>query len=134
MGPNEKILRDAYARYGTGSFEAVLDLFAENVVWRSAGASNRLSFAGERHGIAGIRDYFAAQRQDWTLLEHTLLDVITENDRRFVARVHVEARHNNTGARVRVEKVDFITMKDGKFTSYEERMDTAPIERAARAR
>lgn len=134
MGPNEKILRDAYARYGTGAIEAILDMFADNIVWKSSGAPNRLSFAGEYHGIAGIRDYFAAQREEWTLIEHQLLDLIADGDHRFVARVLVEARHNNTAARVRLEKIDLLTMEDGKCTSYEERMDTAPIERAARAR
>ena len=97
MGPNEKILRDAYARYGTGVIEAILDMFADNIVWKSSGAPNRLSFAGEYRGIAGIRDYFAAQREEWTLIEHKLLDVIADGDHRFVARVLVEAKGGDGG-------------------------------------
>ena len=134
MGPNEKALRDAYESYAVGGIEAVLNIFADNVVWKSPGSPNRLAFAGERHGLDGIRSYFAARNSEWTLTNHKLLDLIAEDDRRFVVRVHTEVVNNNTGAHVSLEKIDLITMENGKCISYEEKMDTAPIERAARAR
>ena len=47
-------------------------------------------------------------------------------------RIDVTAQNRITGKTVRFEKVDFVTMQDGKITTYSEIFDTAPLIRAAR--
>lgn len=128
MGPNEQALRAAYARYTNGDLETVIDAFADDCVWTASGDRSRLPFAGEWRGHAGIRGYFAA-RADWTIREHNVTEIIGQNDSRFAVKVAVDALHKN-GARVRLDKVDLVTMANGKCTSYTETFDSALLERA----
>ncbi len=129
MGPNEKVLRDAYDRYSAG--EINYDLLAADIVWRSSGDRTRIASAGEWRGQAGVRDYFTALRNNWAIREHNVVDVIAQDDSRFAIRVAVHATHKQTHKTVVLEKVDLVTMKNGKCIAYAETLDTAPLERAS---
>jgi ketosteroid isomerase-like protein len=132
MGSNEAILRDAYARYSDGEFDSVTAIFADDIVWSSPGAPNRLPTAGVWHGLSGVRKFFAATLSEWSFREFNVVEIIVQDDRRFAIRVAVEVQNNRNGARVRFEKVDLVTMKNGNCTHYAEILDTAPLERASR--
>ena len=132
MGPNETIVRDAYARYSRGDFASKLAIFADDVVWRSAGAANRLDTAGERRGFDGVRDYFAALFADWDIRTFVLRDLLVQDDRRFVAQIIVTLRCRRGGAQVTLDKVDWLTMENGKCTSFSEVFDAGCLERALR--
>lgn len=132
MGPNETILRDACARCAKGDFQGVPALFAKDVRWRSPGNANRLETAGERHGPEGALAYMTASAVYWQVLSLEVLEIIGRDDTRFALRIIVEVKSNVTEKQVRVEKVDFVTMKDGQVTDYAEVLDTAPLVRAAR--
>ncbi|MEQ1867838.1 MAG: nuclear transport factor 2 family protein [Alphaproteobacteria bacterium] len=134
MGRNEQIVRDAYARCRSGDFEAKWDIVADDVTWTSSGASNRIATAGEWRGANGVYAYFTALFHEWQILAFDVVEMIGHDDRRFFARVALELCHNGTGARVKMEKVDALTMEDGKCTSFSETFDAAPVERAARVR
>jgi ketosteroid isomerase-like protein len=130
MGPNEKILRDAYAGYVRG--ESAVWAFAESIVWTSVGAPNRIETAGEWHGLDGVRQYFAAMADSWTLSDFTIEEIVGKDDCRFAVRIRVNAKSNSTEKSVRFEKIDFVTMERGKITNYSEIYDTAPLIRASR--
>lgn len=130
MGPNEKTLRAAYAAYVRG--EPEIAVFADDIVWRSVGAPNRMETAGEWRGTEGVLQYYAALGASWTLSGFTVEEVVTQDDRRFAVRINVTAQNQVTGKAVRFDKVDFVTMESGKITSYSEIFDTAPMIRAAR--
>ena len=132
MGPNETILRDAYAAYEAGDVDAVISLFAEGIAWSSPGAANRIGTAGRRTGRDEVLAYFAAMAREWTMLKHRIVEVIARDDTRFCVCVAVEWHNNSTGKFVRADKVDLLSMNDGMLTSYAEILDTAPFERAAR--
>ena len=132
MGPNEIALRNAYAAYEAGDVDAVISLFAEDIAWSSPGAANRIVTAGRRNGRDEVLAYFSVMAREWTMHKHKLVEVIAQDDSRFCVRVAVEWQHNSTGKHVRVERVDFLSMKGGTLTSYSEMLDTAPFERAAR--
>jgi ketosteroid isomerase-like protein len=130
MGPNERTLRDAYAGYVRG--ESAIWAFADSIAWTSVGAPNRIETAGEWHGLDGVRQYFAAMAAHWTLRDFAVEEIVGKDDRRFAVRIRVSAQSNATGKSVRFEKIDFVTMEDGKITNYAEIYDTAPLIRAAR--
>ena len=132
MGPNEKILRDAYSRYSRGDFVSKLPIFADDIVWRSVGAPNRIATAGERHGFDGVRDYFAALLGDWDICEFALCDLIVQHDRRFAARIVVTLRRKDGSPKVTLDKVDLLTMENGRCVSFAEFFDAGRLERAAR--
>ena len=133
MGPNEAIVRDAYGHYSRGDFVSKLPIFADAIVWRSAGAPNRLTTAGERRGFDGVRDYFAALFEGWDIRAFSLSDLIVQDDRRFAARVSVTLRRKDGKAQVTLDKVDLLTMENGKCTSFSEVFDAGRLERAARS-
>jgi ketosteroid isomerase-like protein len=134
MGQNESIIRDAYAHFAKGEFTAKLDIFADDITWRSSGAPNRVATAGEWRGMKGVCAYFAELFREWQILAFDVVEVIGHDDRRFVARITLELQNNVTGSHVRLEKVDFLTMENGRCTSFAEIFDAAPVERAARFR
>jgi ketosteroid isomerase-like protein len=133
MGPNEKILRKAYADYANGDVESLMQIFDENVVMKSVGAPNRLDHAGEWHGLEGVRGFLTAIKTTWTFQKIEMLEMIVKDDTRFVVRSAVTGTSLRIGGRAAsVERVDLVTMKDGKCMSYSEVFDTSPLERASR--
>lgn len=132
MGPNEKVLRDAYAHYARGAFDKLFAVFADDVVMKSVGALNRIDHAGEWHGMDGVHGFLAAIAENWTFEKVEMLEMIAQNDTRFVVRTAVTGVSTRTGGRASVERVDFVTMHNGKCKSYAEIFDTSPLERATR--
>jgi ketosteroid isomerase-like protein len=131
MGPNEAILRELYERYGGGDVEHLFTKLSDDVVWKSAGNPQILSTAGVRRGTAALRDHLATLRAEWEIQKHDVLEIIAQSDTRFALRIGVAAVHNRTKGRVELEKVDLVSMKDGRVAAYEEIFDTAMLERAA---
>jgi ketosteroid isomerase-like protein len=132
MGPNEKALRKAYADYAGGDVESIFTLFTDDVVFKSVGAPNRIDHAGEWRGLDGVREFLLAIAKNWTFQKIEMLEMIAKDDTRFVVRTAVTGTNRLTGGRASVERVDFVTMKNGKCTSYAETFDTSPLERASR--
>ncbi|MEQ1864755.1 MAG: nuclear transport factor 2 family protein, partial [Micropepsaceae bacterium] len=103
------------------------------VVMKSVGAPSRLDHAGEWHGLDGVRGFLAAILANWTFQKIEMLEMIVKDDTRFVVRTAVTGKSLRVGGRVAsVERVDLVTMKNGKCTSYAEIFDTSPLERASR--
>lgn len=131
MGPNEKVLRDAYDRFSQGDMEHLYTILSDDVVWSTPGDRRLLRFPGEWRAKTGVREYFKLSRTDWDVTEHRPVEVLCHEDRRFAVRVSVRAVNKRTHAPIAIEKIDLVTMKDGKCTSYSETFDTAPLEHAA---
>jgi ketosteroid isomerase-like protein len=133
MGPNEKILRKAYADYAKRDIDSLMAMFADDVVMKSVGAPNRLDHSGEWHGHEGVRGFLTAIATNWAFPKVEMLEMIAQDDTRFVVRTAVTGMSRQTGGRTAsVERVDFVTMKNGKCLSYLEIFDTSPLERASR--
>jgi ketosteroid isomerase-like protein len=132
MGQNEKKLREIYQLYASGDLESVISMLANDVVMRSLGAPNRLDHSGEWHGHDGARAHIQALAEHWEFARLELLEMFHEDDRCFVVRTAVSGVNRLTGAKMNVERVDLVTMKDGKCASCLEVYDTAPLERASR--
>lgn len=132
MGPNEKKLRDGYERYSVGDSSFIAGLFDENIVWVSVGAPNRIEIAGEWRGLSGVDEYYAALAEHWSVSNFVVEEMIAQEDRRFAVRIDVVVHSKATGKRVRFEKTDLVTMKNGKILDYKEIYDTAPLVRATR--
>jgi ketosteroid isomerase-like protein len=134
VGPNEKLLRDACAHSERGEFHQVVTLFSPTIRWRSPGKPNRLETAGDWESIDEVHAYAAISQRHWTMEAIRVHEIIAHDDTRFAVQSTVDVRHNMTDKVARVEKVDLVTMKDGKICDFAEFLDTAVLERAARPR
>jgi ketosteroid isomerase-like protein len=131
MGNNEAVLREIYRRFSAGDAEYLYSVLSDDVVWSSSGNRDVIAFAGEWHGVSGVRDCLTTSRRDWDVQKHEPLEFFSAgNDRRFAVRVAIEAVNYRTKGRVRLEKVDLVTMENGKCTNYAEIFDSALAERA----
>lgn len=134
MGTNEKILRNAYGRFAAGDMEHLYTVLSDKIVWKVAGNRDTVPFAGEWTGKEGVQKYFTISRSEWDVREHQPLEFFsTGNDTRFAVRMAIDVVHRKNGGRFRTEKVDLVTMKDGKVVEYSELFDTAITERTAKA-
>ena len=131
MGPNETALREGYRRFSSGDEKSVFDYLADGVVWLSSGSPGHVLTAGERRGADGVRDYFEARNKEWSIDRFDVRRIMGEGDENFAVHVTCSGRHKRTAGRVLFDKVDLVTMKDGKITRFVEIMDTALLERCA---
>jgi ketosteroid isomerase-like protein len=134
MGPNEKLLREACAHCERQEYHHIFLLFSPTIKLRSPGRPHRLETAGERQGISEIHAHAAISQRHWETLAIRIHEFIAHQDTRFAIHSTIDVRSNMTGKVARVEKVDLVTMKDGKICDFAEFLDTAVLERAARPR
>lgn len=128
--PSQAAVRELYDRYIAGDMQTVLASMADDVRWGSCGIPGTGLNPGESRGIQGVRDYFAALQSAWVIERYEVLEIIGDQER-FAVHCLVRARHKSTGRLVECEKVDLLTVRDGRIQTFQEIVDTAPIERAA---
>jgi ketosteroid isomerase-like protein len=113
MGATENAarVRDGYAAFNRGDVDALIELFAEDIVWHFPGTSK---IAGEHIGrdacLAMLGAYGAASGGT---LQANLIDVMASDDR-------VAGLANDTASRdgrtLNVDAVVIFTLRDGKVT------------------
>lgn len=132
VGQNERILREVYARFPEIGPEAVIAILADDVVWRSSGAVNRLDTAGVWHGRAGAIEFFAKASLDWKIQSFDLQEFYAAGGGHFAVHLLIALESSATAKVVRADVIHLVTMENGKITRYVEIFDTAPAERATR--
>jgi uncharacterized protein len=111
--PNEDLLRRGYAAFGAGDIQAVMSLFADDIIWHSGGV-NQLT--GDYHGHDQVISYFGK------LMELTggtfRLDVhdILANDQHGTVLVTAHAEHH--GKTLDSREVNIFHLANGKATEF----------------
>lgn len=122
------LVQEVYRRYGQGDLDFVFSMLADDVRWCSSGSPDTIPTAAERRGRDGVRKYFEALRADWTVERHDPQAFFSHDDR-VAVHTHVVARHNRTGQRLEFDKVDLVTVRNGRIQEFQEIFDSAPLER-----
>ena len=56
---NTKVVQEAYAAFGRGDVQGILDRLDEGIVWRGVyGAGSHVPMSGERKGKAAVTEFF----------------------------------------------------------------------------
>src|SRR5688500_9568958 len=56
---NTKIVQDAYAAFGRGDIQALLSVFADDIVWNGVyGTGPHVPTSGERRGKGAVAEFF----------------------------------------------------------------------------
>jgi uncharacterized protein len=125
------LVQETYRRYSAGDMDYVFSVLADDVEWRSSGKREIMPTATPRRGRDGVRDFFATLWSDWIIERHDPQEFIGTGER-IAVRLRVIARHKSTAQILVLDKVDLLTVRNGRIQSFHEIFDTAPIERCLR--
>jgi ketosteroid isomerase-like protein len=119
---NVDIIRGGYAAFATGDIPAVLALFDDDMVWSTL---DSVRFGGVYHGPAGAADFFTKLPQNFAELRVEPERFIDGGD-----TVVATGRHRGrtvTGNDFDVPWVHVWTLRNGRATSFDEVLDSAPV-------
>src|SRR3954469_25702096 len=118
---NTQIVQDAYQRFGSGDVAGLLTLLSENVEWTVPEIENA-QFAGRRHGIQKVGEFFKALSAAEDITRFEPLEFITENDR-VVVLGESAVTVRETGRSYETNWVHVFSVRDGKITEFTEYFD-----------
>ena len=128
------LLKGIYKRWAEtkgGNFEEIINLLADDVVWRSiANGLHGLNFAKEPLTKPNVRGYFENLGKDWELVFFDVERMIAQNNTVAVV-AECSFRHRRTGMSFMSPKVDIWDFKRGKVIGFFEYFDTASAIRSA---
>jgi ketosteroid isomerase-like protein len=128
------LLKGLYKRWAEtkgGNADEIVDLLADDVVWRSiANGLHGLNFAKEPLTKPNVRSYFENLGKDWELVFFDIERIIAQNHT-VVVIAECSFRHRRTGKSFMSPKVDIWDFKRGKVVGFFEFFDTASAIRSA---
>ena len=126
---NTKVVQDAYAAFGRGDIQTILDSLSDGVIWKGVyGAAAHVPTAGERRGKAAVGEFFKQ------VAEHVTFS--TFEPREFVAtgnKVVALGHYTATTPIGKTFDADFamvFTVENGKVTAFQEFTDSAAVNAA----
>ena len=115
----EHLLTELHAARIDGPLERLCAVFAPDVQFRIAGASEGKPISINAQGSDAVRPWLAMLLKTFRLSDYRLLSRVIDGDR---AAVHWSADIHSkiTGSRVRTELVDMIEVREMRIASYTE--------------
>lgn len=126
---NTQLVQDAYAAFGRGDVNAILDVMADDVVWQPIiGCGPHVPMAGTRRGKDGVREFFRILAENVTFEQFEPKEFVAQGDK-VVALGHYRAR-TTPGGTFEGDWVMVFTIANGRVTRFREYTDTAAINAA----
>jgi ketosteroid isomerase-like protein len=126
---NIKVVQEAYAAFGRGDVQGILDRLDEGIVWKGVyGAGPHVPTAGERRGKAQVREFFKQVAESVNFSRFEPKEFIASGDK-VVALGHYTA---TTSLRKSFDS-DFamvFSFRNGKVTEFQEFTDSAAVNAA----
>jgi ketosteroid isomerase-like protein len=120
----EDLLEALYAARVRGDLDAVVKLFAADASFKVAGTDQTSPMPTLVKGNAGIRSLLLGMIESFELSDFTILDMLIDGSSAAI-RWQTTIHYTVTGQIFSTELADFITVGDGKVTSFIEFIDTA---------
>jgi ketosteroid isomerase-like protein len=128
---NVQLIGDAYAAFGRGDVEAIVDACTEDVDWILAGPAE-IPIMGARKGKAGVREFFATLASEDEVLQFEPQKFVAQGDT-VVVIGHYKSRFRHNGAVAESDWCHVFTIRDGRVARWYEFTDTAAFLEAYRA-
>jgi len=122
MSENTETIRSGYEAFARGDVPAVLEVFAEDIVWDTP---ESLPNGGVHRGHDGVGAFFATLPQTWGEFSVEPEEYLDSGDRVIVRGHHRGKGHN--GVEFAASFAHFWTLRDGKATSFYEVLDSAAM-------
>ena len=122
------LVKQAYARFGSGDVESFLDLLDPDIEWQLPEMTD-VPFGGTWHGREGVSQFLRKLSESQDVLDFGAEQFIAQGDKvvvlgRFV--MHVKS----TGRESASDWAHVWTLNGGKVTHFREYVDTATVTRA----
>ena len=126
---NTKVVQEAYAAFGRGDVQGILDRLDEGIVWKGVyGAAPHVPTAGERRGKAQVREFFKQVAESVSFSRFEPKEFIASGDK-VVALGHYTAT-TPLGKAFDSDFAMVFTLHSGKVTDFQEFTDSAAVNAA----
>jgi uncharacterized protein len=126
---NTKVVQEAYAAFGRGDVQGILDRLTDDVIWKAVyGAAAHVPTSGERRGKAAVATFFKQLAETVKFSRFEPKEFIATGD-----KVVALGSYNGTTSIGRSFESDFamvFTLKNGKVSLFQEFCDSAAINAA----
>jgi uncharacterized protein len=126
---NTKVVQEAYAAFGRGDVQGILDRLTDDVIWKGVyGAAAHVPTSGERRGKAAVATFFKQVAETVKFSRFEPKEFIATGD-----KVVALGSYNGTTSIGRSFESDFamvFTLKNGKVSLFQEFCDSAAINAA----
>ena len=126
---NTKVVQEAYAAFGRGDVQGILDRVDDGVVWMGVyGADSRVPTSGERRGKAAIAEFFKQVAEHVKFSTFEPKEFVATGDK-VVALGHYTAS-TPVGGSFDSDFAMVFTLKNGKVVRFQEFCNSAAVNAA----
>jgi uncharacterized protein len=130
---NTKVVQDAYAAFGRGDVQGILEKLDDGIVWKGVyGAGPHVPTSGERRGKAQVGEFFKQVAQNVNFSRFEPKEFVATGDK-VVALGHYTAT-TPIGKKFDSDFAMVFTVRDGKVTEFQEFTDSAAVNAAYEVR
>ncbi len=130
---NLKKVQDAYAGFGRGDMQPLMDILSPDVSWGMVGRPHDVPMAGIRQGKAGVNEFFKTLHEVQQLKDFAVQKFVASDDTVCVIG-HTKWVMNDSGVAGENDWVHVITFKDDKVITYRGHQDTGLLAEAYHAK
>ncbi len=116
---NLRIVQEGYAAFGRGDVAAALSNYADDIDWAMPGSPDVISYAGPRHGLEQVAQFYSTFAQTEEVEQMELQDFIAQGDKVLVFG-HYQGRVKSTGRSYTKDFIHAVTLRDGKVIKFRE--------------
>ena len=126
---NIKVVQEAYAAFGRGDVQGILDRLTDDVSWKGVyGAASYVPTSGERRGKAAVATFFKQVAETVKFSQFDPKEFIATGDK-VVALGHYRAT-TSIGKNFDSDFAMVFTLTNGKVSHFQEFTDSAAINAA----
>lgn len=126
---NIQVVQEAYAAFGRGDVQAILDRLDDSIVWMPVyGTAPYVPTSGERRGKQAVGAFFAQVAESVTFVRFEPKEFVASGDK-VVALGHYTAK-TPIGKGFDADFAMVFTLKNGKVVAFQEFSDSAAINAA----
>jgi uncharacterized protein len=126
---NTKVVQDAYAAFGRGDVQSILDKLDDSIVWKGVyGAGPHVPTAGERRGKPAVAEFFKQVAANVNFSTFDPKEFVATGDK-VVALGHYTAT-TPIGKKFDSDFAMVFTLRNGKVVAFQEFTNSAAVNAA----